>query len=151
MSEADRVPLSNLPTLAEMRARPRAQPKGQSRIEAKVEKDKSGEKAAEAYRAEVWKRDGGRCRCCGRVVVKSLELRPDRGEVHHLTRRAKVKALLTDPRNGILVCLLPCHQGLTHHEISIVGKAADMFELAGTKFLDASSRRLKFIKKEGVK
>jgi len=146
VGDSDRVRISDLPTL-ETRPRPNLA-KGTSRVEQKAAKDKTDDKAAEKFRDAVWRRDQGKCRCCGRVVVKSLELRPDRGEIHHLTRRAKAKALLTDPRNGILICLFPCHQAVTHHEISIVGPASAMFEFDGQRHLDAASLRVRFIKKE---
>jgi len=146
VSEPERVRICDLPTLAD---RPRQSIwKGPSRVEIKAAKDKSTDKAWEQCKAVVWKRDQGKCRCCGRVVVKSLELRPDRGETHHITRRAKAKALLTDPRNCLLVCLLPCHEGLTHHELAIIGTAKQTFKGEdGKTYLDAS-QPLKFIKKE---
>lgn len=145
MSDPERVKICDLPTLAD---RPRGSfQKGPSRVEEKTVKGKSDGKAWEECRRIVWARDGGKCRCCGRVVVKSLELRADRGECHHIVRRAKAKALLTDPRNVVLVCLLPCHEGLTHHEIAVFGPASAMFDLDGARYLDASSLKLKFIKK----
>lgn len=144
MSDIAPVKIADLPTLAD-RPRPNLQ-KGPTRVEAKAAKDKGADKAAEEFRAAVWKRDGGKCRCCGRTVVKSLELRPDRGEVHHVSPRSKEKALLTDPRNGILVCALPCHQDLTHHELSIVAKASGMFTLSGKSYINASSRTVSFVR-----
>lgn len=145
MSESDRVRIADLPTL-ETRPRPNLQ-KGTSRVEVKAAKDKSGDKAAEAFRRAVWTRDGAKCRRCGRTVARSVELTPDQGHVHHITARSKSKALLVDPRNGILVCAFPCHQGLTHHELAIIGTAKQVFALDGKTYLDAS-QPLTFIKKE---
>lgn len=150
MSDPERTAWSNLPTLAEVNARPRPCPKGPSRVELKAAKDKSADRAWEECKAIVWRRDGGKCRRCGRHVVKSIELIPQRGEVHHIKRRAKVKALLTDPRNCLLVCLLPCHEGLTQNKFSIVGPESAMFEVSGHRYLDATSLKLTFIKKEAA-
>lgn len=150
MNKSDRVSLDSLPTVAEMRARPRPCPKPSARVVAKAAKDKSTDKAWEDCKAEVWKRDHGKCRSCGRVVVKTIELVPQRGEVHHITRRVKAKALLTDQRNCVLVCLHPCHEQLTHHETDVIGTARQVFTGPdGKTYLDASYP-LKFIKKESV-
>ena len=103
----------NLPTLAEVNAERRATPKGAepSRLQVKEAKRKDESKDEARWRAEVWKRDGGKCRWCGREVVKSLELRADRGECHHVSGRV-VKAIRWDRRNGLLACAT-CHERLT--------------------------------------
>lgn len=145
MSDPDRIRIEDLPTLV-TRPRPNLA-KPASRVEVKAAKDKSDDKAWDECKRIVWARDSGKCRHCGRVVVKTIELIPQRGEVHHIVRRAKAKALLTDPRNCLLVCLHPCHQGFTHHEIAILGRAKQTFTLDGKSYLDAS-QPLRFIKKE---
>ena len=141
--------IGRLPTLAQMDAARRGKPipKGVTRIARKVEADKVSEKDAAAFRRAVWARDKV-CRCCGRKVIKTLALVPNRGEVHHLVRRSKAKALLTDRRNGILLCLEPCHRQVTTHDLVIVGHAADMFELNGQRYLNTDSPTLKFLRKD---
>lgn len=148
MSEPERVRIADLPTL-ETRPKPNLS-KPISRVEQKAAKDKSEDKAWEECKRVVWARDGGKCRSCRRVVVKTIELIPQRGEVHHITRRAKAKSLLTDPRNCLLVCLHPCHEHLTHHELAIIGTANQVFTGEdGKTYLDASCP-LTFITKESV-
>ena len=144
----ERVRIADLPTLA-TRPKPNLA-KGASRVEVKAAKDTNCDKAWEACKSIVWKRDHGKCRACGRVVVKTIELVPQRGEVHHIVRRTKAKALLTDPRNCVLVCLHPCHERLTHHELAIIGTAKQVFTGEdGRTYLDASYP-LTFIKKGSV-
>ena len=138
-----------LPTVAQMDAERRGKPipKGVTRITRKVEADKASEKNAAAFRRAVWARDKV-CRCCGRKVIKTLAFVPNRGEVHHLVRRSKAKALLTDRRNGILLCLEPCHRRVTTHDLVIVGHAADMFTLNGQRYLNTDRQSLKFAKRK---
>lgn len=49
------------------------------------------QKAVKKQRRDVYllveKRDGMRCRCCGKIVVRSAELRLDRIEHHHVHGR----------------------------------------------------------------
>ena len=139
--------IAKLPTLAQMDAERRGKPipKGVTRIARKVEADKASEKDAAAFRRAVWARDKV-CRCCGLKVIKTLALVPNRGEVHHLVRRSKAKALLTDRRNGILLCLEPCHRRVTTHDLVIVGHAVEMFTLEGNRYLNADKPSLKFIR-----
>lgn len=122
-----------------------ALPKGPSRLDQKAEKDKQADKAADAFRAAVWKRDGGKCRKCGATVAKTLELMPKQGHVHHLAKRSKVKALLTDVRNGILLCATD-HQEVEHKRLFIVtsGKGS-LFELDGQWFIDAGHKGVRFV------
>lgn len=83
-----------------------------TRLQEKEAKRLDESKDEKKWRAAIWKRDEGKCRWCGRTVVKSLELRPDRGECHHVSGRV-VKEIRWDRRNGILLCLPPCHERLT--------------------------------------
>lgn len=146
MSDPDRIRIADLPTAADLNSRPRACPKPASRVVEKATKDKSQDKAWEECKRQVWLRDQSKCRCCGRVVVRSLELRPERGEVHHIAGRRK--AVMTDPRSCLLVCAHPCHEALTHHELAIIGTAKQTFKGEdGKTYLDAS-QPLQFIKKE---
>lgn len=107
-----------LPTLAEVSRTRRAQPKGQikTQLAEKVAAMRADEKATAAFRAAVWKRDGGRCRVCGVQVKKTLALDPKRGEVHHRMPRSTKPERRYDVANGLLVCL-QCHQRITKKEI----------------------------------
>ena len=109
-----------LVSMADVNAEKRAKPKGAepSRLQVKEAKRKDESKDEARWRTEVWKRDGGKCRWCGREVVKALELRADRGEVHHVSGRV-VKAIRWDRRNGLLLCAAD-HERLT-------GKVAEKF------------------------
>lgn len=109
-----------LPTLAEVNAIRRAKPKGAepSRLQVKAAKVKSEVKDEARWKREVWKRDGGKCRWCGREVRKTIELVPDRGDCHHVSGRV-VQAIRWDRRNGLLLCA-------ADHE-RITGKVAERF------------------------
>ena len=126
--------LSELFTLA-TRPTPNLQ-KGKTRLEEKVEKDAAADQAWALCLRVVDARDGLKCRCCHHRVVVTLELDPKRSEHHHLVKRRKEKALLTDSRNVIRVCLR-CHQKLEKRLLHPIGKAVHMFELNGKKYLNA--------------
>jgi hypothetical protein len=128
--------MNQLPTMAEVKAMRRDFSKGKTRLEVKVEKVAAAEIAWTLCKKAVDLRDGLRCRCCKRRLVVTLELKPWRSEHHHLVKRRKEKALLTDPRNVIRVCLR-CHKQLEAHEREPFGKATDMFTLNGTRVLNA--------------
>jgi len=111
---------ANLPTMAEVNAVRRAKPKGAepSRLQVKTAKVKDETKEEKRWKKEVWKRDGSKCRWCGRRVRACLELAADRGEVHHVAGRV-VQAIKWDRRNGLLLCA-------SDHE-RITGKVAEKF------------------------
>lgn len=115
------MPLPPPMTFAEMRqARAHLLQKGStpSRLEAREAKRKDETKLEQKWKAEVWKRDGGKCRWCGREVRKCLELIADRGEVHHVSGRV-VREIRWDRRNGLLLCA-------TDHE-RVTGKVGERF------------------------
>lgn len=130
--------LDSLPTMAEVNAVRRARPKGSepSRLQVKAAKQKDEAKDEARWKRDVWKRDGGACRWCGRVVARCLDLRPDRGEVHHVSGRV-VAAIRWDRRNGLLLCA-------SDHE-RITGKVAEkflihskhVFSVDGVQFINA--------------
>lgn len=91
-------------------------PKPKSRIMDKHEKRKAAEKAAADFRLAVWRRDDSKCRICSRRVIRSIELRPERGEVHHLQTRGAHPDKKLSVKNGVLLCAV-CHQKLTRKEI----------------------------------
>lgn len=114
-----------LPTLAEVNAsRPRACPKGQSRLQIEKAEKKLTVIDDRTFRTEVWTRDAGCCRKCGRRVRKDLARSPLRGEVHHLHGRKG--DLRFEAKAAILVCC-ECHEQLT-------GRVNERWIAIGTKF-----------------
>ena len=103
----------NLPTLGEMQRQRTAKPKGAepSRLQRKVAEARDERKDEDAWRKAIWTRDKGACRWCKRAVVRSLELRPDRGECHHVVPREN-RVTRWDPRAALLACAA-CHERLT--------------------------------------
>lgn len=127
--------LSDLPYLTERR--PMAVPKPKTRAEMKDAANKADENALNIWRVRIFQRDGGKCRCCGRKVKKTLENIPLRAEAHHLVSR-KDHALRYDVRNGILLCQVPCHHGVTIGKIGIAQPARLMFSFEGKSYIDGS-------------
>lgn len=127
----------HLPTLAEI-ARSRAGkplPKGKTRLEARVEAKPLTVVDEKTFRAEVWKRDKSRCRCCERKVQKIMGRVPERGEVHHIHGRGK--DLRFEARAALLLCL-KCHEKVTgrvNHRLAIV--ATKTFRLRDAEYTDA--------------
>lgn len=140
--------LKDLLDMSEVNAVPHAKAKYDipTRLDEKTAKDVDDTKAWEACKKRVDKRDKYQCRKCERKVVYTLELQGNRAEHHHLARRAKEPALLTDERNVLLVCCA-CHQQITRRRWHIIGTAAQMFTHAGQRYLDAR-KPLQFRKAE---
>lgn len=120
-----------------------AQPKGPSRLDQVEADDKAKQKADAAFRKAVWKRDEGRCRACGKRVERSLALMPTRGEVHHIAKRSKEPGLLTDPRNGVLLCARD-HERVERHQLVIVATGASTFTVGSGVFINAEGA-LRFV------
>jgi hypothetical protein len=133
----------NLPTMADVNATRRATPKGSepSRLEIKAAKKVDDKREWERAKKEVWARDQSRDRLTKRKVIKTLELHPRRGEVHHLEPREN-KALRYDRRNLILLSL-ETHERVTKHELAIVGTR--FFTHEGKQHIDADYR-VRFVK-----
>jgi 5-methylcytosine-specific restriction endonuclease McrA len=112
--------LSSLGTLVDAQKARRAQPKPATRLELAMGKQKQAEREMRLFKADIWFRDKSRCRICHCKVVKSLQLQPIRGEVHHIHPRSLAKTKRLDVNNAILVCAL-CHVKLTRHEITWKG------------------------------
>ncbi len=94
----------HLPTLAEMNAKPHATAKSAMRSQLQDDKaaDRQAKKDDAIFRAAVWKRDKGLCRCCRRPVRKTIERVPERGEVHHVHGRVgKLRYLV---KAALLLC-----------------------------------------------
>jgi hypothetical protein len=89
-----------------------------TRLAAKTTARAQDEKALAKFRAQVWKRDAGTCRICGRRVVRTVELRPERGEVHHLRGRNVTPADRYNVKAALLLCLV-CHQKAQAHEVTV--------------------------------
>jgi hypothetical protein len=109
------------------------QPKPRSRLVSRKAKRRAEESAWVACCRAVDARDGGRCRCCKRFVVRTLTLCPERAEHHHLAGRT-VRGLRCDPRAVCLLCA-ECHQRVTRHEVVIT--SCSYFEFNGRSVVDA--------------
>lgn len=139
MSDVRRVSLSSLPTLGEMNAKPRAVPKGASRLEEKTASAKDDAKALDAFRKAVIARDGKKCRKCGRKVVETRELLPNRLEVHHC--HGRIGKFRHDPRMALVLCASD-HQRVTgrvNDRLFIVQKASLMLTLDGKSYINAAN------------
>lgn len=68
-------------------------------------------------------------------VIKTLELMPKRGEVHHLESRGNL-SVRYDSRNGILLCAVD-HEHVERHRLTISGTASMTFKKDGKKYWDA--------------
>lgn len=96
----------------------KACPKPQSRVEQARTRIKADEKAAVKFRADVWKRDDGKCRLCGIKVKRCLDLRSDRGEVHHIRGRNVAPADRYNVKAALLLCG-SCHAKAQRHEVKV--------------------------------
>lgn len=114
-----------LPTLAEVEAMRKGKPiaKGTTRLQDKEQKRKLTTVTEKDFRKDVWSRDKGRCRCCGKRVEKILDRVPERGEVHHI--HGRTGDLRFESKAAILVCL-SCHERVT-------GKVNDKLVIVPTK------------------
>lgn len=113
-----------LPTLAEVAAaRKGPLPKQKSRLEVKAEAKPLTRVDEQAFRSEVIKRDGMRCRMCGKNVVKTLARVPERLEIHHI--HGRTGDLRFDSR-AALVLDAKCHEKVT-------GRVAEKWIITATK------------------
>lgn len=94
----------NLPTLDEINARPHAPAKGLPHQLVKQAEKKAAVKKDDAFRAEIWKLDGGRSRATGRTLVKSGTTDWEKlGEVDHSIPRSLAPDRLWDVTNALLL------------------------------------------------
>lgn len=96
----------NLQTMAEVNAVRRATPKHEltPAIISREEKRKAKKQNGDTLRAEVWKRDQGRCRATGVQLVKSGTTDPHLlGEVDHSIPRSLAPELIYEPTNALLL------------------------------------------------
>lgn len=126
-------------TAAEVKALRRGHPisKGKTRLEARVEARPLTRIDEKTFKAEVRKRDGNRCRCCGRKVVYVMDRIPERGEVNHI--HGRTGDLRFEVRAAILMCL-QCHERFTGkvnaHRLQIL--ASKTFTTRQGTFTDAT-------------
>ena len=106
--------------------------KGKTRLEEKESEKKLTVVDEKAFKATVWKRDRSHCRCCGRKVVKTMELVAERGEVHHCHGRGG--DLRFDDVHALLLCK-KCHQRVT-------GKVNDKLVIIPSKTIEVKGRPL---------
>jgi hypothetical protein len=81
----------------------------------KVALKKTLANAEQIFRNAVWTRDKV-CRVCQKRVRKTLELVPDRGEVHHL--HGRIGTFRLDLASAVLLCAA-CHQRVQRHEVTV--------------------------------
>ena len=96
----------SLPTLNGQPGRP--VPKPRPRVLDRIAYRQQRDRKDAAFRAEVWKRDGGVCRLCGRKVTRTITLCAEQGHVHHLRGRNVAPEDRTNAKAAILVCAT-CH------------------------------------------
>lgn len=84
------------------------QPKPRRRVIDRIAYKLELDKQAQAFRKAVWERDGSRCRHCDRIVIKTLEHVPNRGEVHHRRGRRVAPEDRYNVAKALLLCL-KCH------------------------------------------
>lgn len=88
-------------------------PKPPSRLRDRIASKAARDRREAAFRAAVWKRDGGHCRICGRTVKRTLTLCPEQGHVHHLRGRRVAPEDRYNPKAALLACR-QCHEA--HHD-----------------------------------
>lgn len=109
--------------------------KGTSRLEKKTEVKKLTTVTDAQFRAIVFDRDKGRCRCCLRRVIKTLDLQMNRAEVHHCHGRRG--ALRHDDRAALLLCS-GCHEKVTGKvNEKVIIEATQTFRTERGEYTDA--------------
>lgn len=83
-------------------------PKPQTRLVDRILYKREREAKERAFKLAVWVRDGGRCRYCGRKVIHTIELVPERGECHHRRGRNVTPENRFNVDEAVLLCA-------THH------------------------------------
>lgn len=86
----------------------------------RADKRKATRTHKDAVYADVDKRDGMVCRCCGRRLVRTLELKPNRLERHHVIPLSQMGE--TETWN-MVVLSQKCHEKVTRHQMTVVGNA----------------------------
>lgn len=99
-------------------SKPVACPKPRTRLADKHAARKVRTAGEGFFRATIWARDGWKCRICGRWVIKTLALVPNRGEVHHYRGRNVAPEDTLNPTKALLLCL-ECHITAQRHEVTV--------------------------------
>ncbi len=102
----------HIPTMAEVQAERAGKPilKAQQTRRQVNDAEVKQHTYGKAFKAAVRKRDGMRCRRCGRTVVVQMERTKARAEIHHI--HGRVGALRFEVRSAILLCG-SCHDEAT--------------------------------------
>lgn len=135
---SDTPNLDALSTVAEAAADRVGKPieKGITRLEEAAKARALTKVDEKAFRKAVIDRDGYRCRCCGRKVIKTLSLVPERLEVHHI--HGRVGELAFEDKCALVTCA-ECHQKITgkvnEHRVIII--PTQTFLLRGQALCDA--------------
>ena len=79
-------------------------PKPTRRLVDRVAQRKARDTRASRFRADVLKRDGMRCRLCGRQVIRTLALVPNAAHVHHLKGRNVAPEDRYNAKKALLLC-----------------------------------------------
>lgn len=80
-------------------------PKPRRKVLDRIAEKREAEAKRRAFIKAVWERDEGLCRHCGRVVIKTLEHDPKRGEVHHRRGRNVAPQDRYNVEEAVLLCL----------------------------------------------
>lgn len=127
--------IDRLPVLSGRRGVPCPKPK--TRLELHIKQRPLTTVTEKTFRADVWKRDQSKCRCCGRTVLKTISRVPERGEVNHL--HGRTGDLRYEVRAAALTCL-SCHERFTGkvggHRLIVV--ASRTFTTRQGTFTDAT-------------
>ena len=126
-----------LPTHAELHARPRATPKPCTKLERAIARKAA--RLEDAKQLRIWayavkERDYWKDRKTGQRVRRTRDLDPLRAEAHHIESRDD-RAVRYDVRNGI--CLsFQSHQAVTRGQLRIEGTV--WFRKNGCRYIDGT-------------
>jgi 5-methylcytosine-specific restriction endonuclease McrA len=93
-------------------------PKGKTQLEDTTAAKRRDDVKLAAMRKDVWRRDGGVCQQCGRKVIRTLALVPNRGEVHHRRGRNVAPESRYDAGQCLLLCA-ECHDKVTRKLVKL--------------------------------
>lgn len=112
--------IAGLPSLDDAQRTRRATRKHETptRLAERTKQDHENAKRDLAFRAEVWRLDGGRCAVCGCRCVRTLRFQKNRGEVHHLSGRNVAPQDRYNPARARLLCLED-HGRAERYEITV--------------------------------
>lgn len=97
-------------------------PKPRPRIHDRAARLLARQALANAARAAIWRRDGSRCRVCGKHVKKGAVDSVEAGHMHHLTYRSQ-GGTDKDWEGLVLLCCW-CHSAVHNHTLTLSGRAS---------------------------